>query len=186
MVLRMIFSLDKPYPLPLPAGDFSRLELIKGIGMTLLIRYHNLKPAEKAVFADYFSYAFFLSPGTVPVCLVIFRFPAHKSYPAPYQYVDMSFNSQAVTRETMDNYLKTVKNSLCIHLIDGEILRMIRVVGLSYVAARFFHDCLQKQMCARYTPEAYAAALIELYEQYTSKQLFHLAGNVWHHPKQKP
>jgi hypothetical protein len=126
-------------------------------GPTMLIQYPGLtRPELKAFKKGFKLYSFTESTTPVPVPLWVFE------WPKPFGAIDVGFNARLVGSDYIENFLDTaggVKNRLIIHLLDGLILRVNKMVGLDPAAVELFHETIKKQLATDYSDFEYAKYL---------------------------
>jgi hypothetical protein len=159
------FAVGEPFPIPgmIPPREGAILELTSA-GPMVVIQMPGLRREERRGFKKGFKRYSYLE--SFPVACWIFDFAA------PFNVVDTSFNGRLVDPEWIDDYLddsEGVKNALDFLLLDGEILRGIKRVGLQPDAVKLFHNTIRKQMAADYTPAEYDGALGNLFQKQTDE-----------------
>ena len=128
------------------------------IGLTIVIQFPDLKPGELSAFNKGFkTYAYLESPTPVPIAIWVFDFPN------PHGKIDSAFNAKFVESALLDAYLNTTKgvinNDLNIFLLDGNIVRGIRLVALNPEALNLFHKTIRKQLKMDYGEMEYLSCL---------------------------
>ena len=97
--------------------------------------------------------------------------------------IDSIFNARDVEKDLIDDYLDTsqggVKNALYFFLLDGEILRGIRMVGLHPDAVELFYGTIRKQLSMDYDRVDYDSCLGGLFTR-TTKELFEMGQKFQH------
>ncbi|MCD6487044.1 MAG: hypothetical protein J7K35_06945 [Syntrophobacterales bacterium] len=136
------------------------------IQMPALIR------SEKRAFnASFKRYSYLESSTPVPIAMWIFDFPV------TFGKIDCNFNARIVCPKYIDDYLALedghVKNAITFYLLDGQILKGIKLVGLREEAVRLFHKTIRKQLSMEYTKAEYSRYLEAMY-QYSTEELFRM------------
>jgi hypothetical protein len=165
------FEVGQPFPLPVPLKEGAFLELW-GDGLVLIIQFPRLTDGELRAFERGFArYSYWESQTAVPVAVFVFDFPR------PFNLLDVNFNARAVEQkhpEWMENYLDLeegqVKNAMSIYLLDGQILKGAKYVGLMPRSVRLFQATIRKQIEKEYTQYEYDRSLREIH-QYSSEKL---------------
>jgi len=169
------FAVNEPFPIPgaIPQREGVVLELWE-YNPVVIIQMPGLTREEKQGFKKGFKRYSYLD--AYPVACWIFDFPK------PFGLVDTSFNARLVNRAWVGNYIDTtegVKNVLDFYLLDGDILKGIKRVGLEPDAVDLFHDTIRKQLAGDYEPHEYDSALAVLFGEPT-EDLFK-RGRVFKH-----
>jgi hypothetical protein len=124
----LTLTVGKPFPGEVPHREGAIMELLE-IGLVVVIQYPELRKGELEAFHKGFKkYSYLESPTTVPIAVWIFDFPN------PHGQIDAIFNARVVKKDLIDDFLDTskggVKNALQFFLLDGEIIRGMKLVGL--------------------------------------------------------
>lgn len=172
-----VYEVGKPFPGAVPGNEGAVLELTDQ-GWGLYIQFPHLKGMELQAFKKGPRRYTYLEPkgSSVPLALWIFDFPA------PFGPIDMSFDARLVKKEYIDNALNTsegVKNSLTIFLLDGNILRGIKYLGLWNRAVNLFHDTIKKQLLTEYSTAEFGRALQNIY-RYSTFELLEMGEKFKH------
>jgi len=161
------FEAGKRFPGPVPGQEGAVMELWKS-GLTVIIQMPELRRQELKAFKKGFKrYAYLESNTPVPIALWVFNFPP------PHGAIDCNFNARIVKQEYIEIFLDTtegIKNAVTFHLLDGQILRGTKIVGLHQEAMELFHSTIQKQIANPYTQAEYDRYLAGLY-QFSSEDL---------------
>jgi hypothetical protein len=164
-----MFAVGETFPIPelIPTSDGSRLFLDNGT-LECLIRISALKSAElKAFHQRPIKYSYLESKTSVPVAMWVFNIAGG--------YFECPFDGKIESHENLDKFLTiengNYKNAITFFLIDGLILKGIKLFGLHVKALKLFHNTIQKQLSIEYTEEDFVKSLNELY-QYTTLNLF--------------
>lgn len=148
MVMTKI-EVGKPFPGDVPGREGAVMELWKD-GLVVLIQMPGLSREERKAFEKSFKrYVYFESGTAVPVAVWVFDFPG------PHGPIDCNFDSRLVRRELMDWYLDDrdggIKNAVTFFLLDRNILRGMKYVGLDPEAVKLFHATIRKQLALDYS-----------------------------------
>lgn len=171
------FTVGKPFPGPVPHREGAIMELWE-IGLSVVIQFPGLRNEELEAFHMGFKqYSYLESSTAVPIAVWVFDFPD------PHGQIDSIFNARVVERDLIEDYLDTsiggVKNVLQFFLLDGEILRGIRMVGLHPDAVELFHGTIRKQLSMDYDRVDYDSCLGGLFTR-TTKELFEMGQKFQH------
>ena len=148
------------------------------IGLVVLIQYPRLRPKELEAFNRGFkAYSYLESSTPVPIAVWVFDFPN------PHGAIDSTFNARVVEKNLIDDYLELdkggVKNGLYFFLLDGKILRGMRMVGLHPEAVEMFHVTIRKQLSMDYDRDAFLGCLGGLFTR-TTRELFEMGRKFQH------
>ena len=171
------FKVGEPFPGPVPHREGAILELWE-IGLVVLIQFPGLRQRELEAFHQGFNtYSYLESSTSLPIAVWVFDFP--KSH----GQIDSTFNARFVKRDLIDEYLDTgkadVKNGLHFFLLDKEILRGIKLVGLDPEAVKLFDGTIRKQLSMDYDRADYESCLGGLFTRTTS-ELFEMGRKFQH------
>lgn len=170
-----IFEVGKPYPGAYPIQEGAVMELYKD-GLTVLIQFPRITSEELKAFKNSFnSYSYFES-GT-PIPIPVFVFPFLK----PFGAIDVNFNARVAKKKHLENYLSTGGNAIYFHLLDGNILKANKLVGLDHKAVNLFKNTIKKQLQIEYNTEDYSKYLDGIYK-YNANELFKM-GQIFHKSK---
>ena len=172
-------TVGQPFPGVVPHREGAIMELWE-IGLVILIQYPKLRPRELEAFQKGFkTYSYLESATSVPIAVWVFDFPD------PHGAIDSSFNARVVNKDIIDDYLSLdkcgVKNSLNFFLLDGKILRGMRMVGLHPEAVEMFHSTIRKQLSMDYDMNDFLGCLGGLFTR-TTRELFEMGRKFEHGP----
>ena len=124
----------------------------------VVTQFPGLRQRELEAFHQGFkTYSYLESSTSVPITVWVFDFP--KSH----GQIDATFNARFVERDLIDEYLDSgktgVKNGLYFFLLDKEILRGMKLVGLDPEAVKLFHETIRKQLSMDYDRDDYESCL---------------------------
>ena len=142
------------------------------IGLTIVIQFPGLRQGElNAFYKGFKTYAYLESPTSIPIPTWIFDFPN------PHGKIDSTFNARFVEPHLLSDYLDTsegvIKNGLNFFLLDGRIVRAIRLVALNPEAVGMFHNTIRKQLNVAYGEMEYLSCLGGFFTQ-TTDELFEM------------
>lgn len=165
------FEVGQPFPLPVPPQEGARMELWND-GLILAIQFPGLRGQElKAFEKGLRKYSYWESNTDVPIAAWVFKFPK------PFGQVDATFNAchAKLKPEYLANYLEPeegqVKNALSIFLLDGQMLKGMKLVDLEPEAVKLFHATIRKQREINFPQYEFDRSLREVY-QYPTETLF--------------
>lgn len=164
------YEVGKTFPGPVPASEGAIMELWPD-SLVVLIQMPGCTAKEVQAFKQSFQRYSYLETNTpVPIAVWVFDFPL------PHGPIDMNFNAKPVKAEYLNNYLDTkegIKNLVIFHLLDREVLRGIKAVGLQPEAVKLFHDTIRKQLGMEYRQSDYNRYLNAIF-QYSTRELFRM------------
>lgn len=169
-----IIELDKPFPGPIPQEGIS-FELWER--PTVIAQYPNLRQSEIDIFNRGFKqYSYFESSTPVPIALWTFDFPK------PLGMMEGNFNARVADPEQIENYLDTsegISNAIHFFLLDGPIVKGMKISGLNPEAVKLFHATIRKQLSMDYTEAEFVKYLRALF-QFSCDELFSM-GKTFRH-----
>jgi len=171
-------EVGKPFPGPVPMAEGVHMELWDN-SLNVLIQKPGLGRDELRAFKKGLKrYAYLESNTPAPIAYWIFDFAD------PHGPVGCNFNVRVVILEYLRTYLDTsdgIKNVVCFYLLDGQILKAMRLVGLDPEAVNLFHETINKQLETNYSQTDYDRYLAALGD-YTVQELFQ-KGKAFHQRK---
>jgi hypothetical protein len=172
------FGVGEPFPGPVPVTEGVQMELW-GDSLTILIQMPGLTRDELRAFEKGFKKYFYLESDTpAPIAFWIFKFGK------PHGPVECNFNARVVRPEYVESYLDTaegIKNAVQFYLLDGKMLRGIKLVGLDLEAVDLFHATIRKQLEIDYSQVDFDRYLQGLFE-FDADELFSM-GKAFIHKK---
>ena len=159
------YEVGKPFPGVYPKNQGAVLELTKS-GIVVFIQMPGLTSKEKKAFKKSFkTYGFWEASKIMPIAVWSFLFPK------PFGEIDCNFNARIVNPEYIKDYLTPesgqLKNAIQFFLLDGNILKGAKLVGLHQQAVTLFHKTIKKQLKVIYSQEEYNYYLNIIYQQST-------------------
>ena len=124
------------------------------------------------------QYSYLESDTPLPVALWIFDFPD------PLSSIEGNFNAKRARRKWLDLYLDagdddTIKKAIQFFLLDGQILRAMKLIELDPEALELFHGTIRKQLDMNYNRTDFDRYLAGLHN-YDTQDLFRM-GKVFKH-----
>ena len=169
-----IFKVGKPFPGPVPHREGANMELWE-TGLVVLIQMPGLRPGELKTFKDGFKkYSYLESDTTIPIAVWIFDFPN------PHGAIDCNFNARIVKRAYIDGYLDEtdgIKNLIHFFLLDRQMLKAQKIVGIHPEAIELFQETIRKQLAIDYSQVDFDGCLAGLFT-HTTEELFKM-GEVF-------
>jgi hypothetical protein len=171
-------EVDKIFPGPVPDQEGVQIELWHD-KLTVLIQMPELDPDQLRAFNKGFEqYSYLESDTPIPVALWIFDFPDSLSS------IEGSFNAKRTRRKWLDLYLDvgdddTIKKAIQFFLLDGQILRAMKLIELDPEAVELFHGTIRKQLDMDYNRIDFDRYLAGLHN-YDTQDLFRM-GKVFKH-----
>ena len=165
------FTVGQPFPGAVPHREGAIMELWE-IGLVVITQFPGLRQRElEAFYRGFKTYSYLESATPVPIAVWVFDFPD------PHGQIDSTFNARFVERDLLDDYLDGgkagVNNGLYFFLLDGKILRGMKLVALDPEAVELFHDTIKKQLRMDYGRADYEACLGGLFTN-TTRELFEM------------
>lgn len=171
------YEVGQPMPGAYPTSEGGFLEIERGGGLVLFLQFPGLTSREAKAFKDFRRY-YYLEPDLpVPLACWIFEFakPLERG-------IECNMDARLYDQPRVEAWLDTsegVKNMLTLYLLDGPILRGVKIVGLQHKAVQAFHATLRKQLATPYANAAYMRCLRGL-EAYSVEELKHMARKYTH------
>jgi len=171
------FTVGKPFPGEVLHREGAIMELLE-IGLVVVIQFPELTNDELRAFHEGFKrYSYLESPTTIPIAVWIFDFPN------PHGQIDATFNARVVKNDLIDDFLDTskggVKNVIQFILLDGQIIRGMKLVGLNPEAVELFHNTIRKQLAMDYDMADYTICLAGFFTRSTG-ELFEMGRKFQH------
>ena len=147
--------------------------------LNILIQMPGLTDDELRAFEKGFKENSYLESETpAPIAVWIFNFSN------PHGPVECNFNARIVRPEHIESYLDTsaeVKNAVQFFLLDGQLLKGMRIVGIDPEAVKLFHQTISRQLETEYSQLDFDRYLSGLNE-FNVDELFSM-GKVFDHRK---
>jgi hypothetical protein len=169
-----VYSVGKPFPGAVPPKEGPLLEMAVDGSLTLLLQFPQPTIAEtKALEIGFERYSYYEAAGEVTLASWVFQFPA------PVGYLDIPFHVGLYKDDRGRNCLGNEWNSLDTYVLDGRILRQIRMSGLQWEAVDLFKNTIRRQMAEKVSITSYNDAVNRLYRM-SQKEIFR-RGQVFLH-----
>ena len=166
-------EVDKIFPGPVPDQEGVQIELWHD-KLSVLIQMPGINEEELIAFNKGFrQYSYLESETPIPIALWIFDFPD------PLGPVEGNFNTRLSKREWVDLYLNASDDDAMFFLLDGQILKAMKLVELDPAAVRLFHGTIRKQLDLEYNQTNFDRYLAGLHN-YDMQDLFSM-GKVFQH-----
>ena len=171
------FEVGKPFPGPVPHREGAIMELWE-MGLVVVIQYPELRPSELSAFHKGFKYYSYLeSPTNIPIAVWVFDFPD------PHGQIDATFNAKVVDKGLIDDFLDTskggIKNALHFFLLDGQIIKGMKLISLHPTAMELFHSTIRKQSGMDYDMSDFTSCLAGFFTRST-RELFEMGRKFQH------
>ena len=169
-------EVDKIFPGSVPDQEGVQIELWHD-KLIVLIQMPELNRDQLRAFNKGFEqYSYLESDTLIPVALWIFDFPD------PLSSIEGSFNAKRARRKWLDLYLDagdddTIKKAIQFFLLDGQILRAMKLIELDPEALELFHGTIRKQLDMDYNRIDFDRYLAGLHN-YDTQDLFRM-GKVF-------
>jgi hypothetical protein len=154
-----------PFPGPIPTAEGATLDLSAG-GLSMVIQAPGLRREEVQSFKKGARQVCLLEAGSaaVPVCVVIV------DWPRTLGPMDMTFDARRVRTEVLTDWLDTsegVKNALQVILLDGQMVRGLKLMGLPTALMEGMQGIVRRQLSTNYTQGQFDQALATIYREST-------------------
>lgn len=167
-------EVGKPFTGPVPPNDGAILEIGPDGDLILLIQFRQPKELEmKALQADFERYSYYETAGVVTLASWVFKFSA------PVGYIDAPFHAGLYKDNRAQKFIENQGNLLQVYVLDGEIVRIIRAVGLQHAAVVEFRETIKRQIVEAVTQERYNQAVDSLYR--LSPEEIYQKGKIYRH-----
>jgi hypothetical protein len=159
-------TVGQPFPGPVPQADGVTFEIGPDGDMVLLIQMQHPSAAEaKALKAGVERYSLYVQTEPPHVCVWVWKFPT------PVKYVDSPFHAGLYQDGRVPKMLALQGNALQVYVLDGNIVKIIRLMGLDHQAAADFRAVVQRQLSQDFTRTAYDRAIDDIY-RLSSEEIF--------------
>lgn len=166
-----IYAVDKPFPGPIPPREGSILEMGADGDLFIIMQFPNLKRSELEGFKRGFeNYSYFESSTPVPIAIWIFGFTRS------FGLISTNFDARLYKDDRVQRFLDSDQDLMKFFLVDGEILKGIKLITLQTEAIDLFKKTLIKQLDMAYTPDEYARYMTAIYE-FSDSELMQLGFN---------
>lgn len=167
-------EVGKPFTGPVPPNDGAILEIGPDGDLVLMIQFKNPTPSEEtALKAGFERYSFYEYAGAVTIATWVFKFPA------PVGYIDAPFHAGLYKDGRTQKFLQNQGNLLQVYVLDGDIVRSIKAVGLQHEAAAGFRETIRRQLAESVSQDWYNSAIDTLYKL-SSEEIFR-RGKIYRH-----
>lgn len=157
------FAVDQPCPLPVPTTDGPTLEMTREGELVMFVQLPGATKKEIKAFRDHIKGHGCLVQTVLGVPLILWAF----KFQAPLRVMDMAFDSRLYAHDGPELYLHSEANALFILLVDGQIVKGIKTLGLDWRHVEAFKGGLRQQQAALYTPQEFYQALAAWNEHHT-------------------
>jgi hypothetical protein len=160
-----LYVIGEEFPGPIPSTEGIVMEMGPDGDLNVLIQAPGVTREERKAFQKSFKhYYYYETPTEIPLALWLFDFPA------PLNALEVNFDGALQSRirpGSLETFMETdgvsMKNALSFYLLDGNILKGIKLFGLHLDALRRFHGTIRKQVAIGYDKSAYAVTLDGVY-----------------------
>lgn len=164
----------KPAPFNVPEREGCLIEIgYPTNGLNVLVQYPNLNRAElKALQSPLVGYSYYESETIVPIAYWIFQFPRD-------MYVETTFNACFALQRPeylveIMSYMSVVKNGITFFVLDRQVVKAVRVIGLHNEAVQLFHNTLNKQLGQQYSNEDYMLTMKQMESAVSIEELYNM------------
>lgn len=170
----ILYKVGEIFPGTYPKVEGPILEMDKSGSLFFFLQFPYVTEKEIFCFKKSFTeYAYLELFDEIPLCFWILKFSE------PLNYIDVPFNAGLIK----DLRIEEIKNLVNFFLLDQNILKAIKIVGLNLDFIKLFYQTIEKQIRMDYTQEIFLSKVEKVYKQYTSQELFDL-GVKFKHEKQ--
>lgn len=167
-------EVGKTFTGPVPPSDGAVLEIGPDGDLVLLIQFKGpSEPESKALQAGFERYSLYEYNSLVTLACWVFKFPA------PVGYIDAPFHAGLYKDGRISKFFEAQGNLLQVYVLDDNIVKVIRAVGLQYDAAAAFREIVRKQIGEPVTQELYGDSIDALYN-ISSEEIFR-RGKIYRH-----
>ncbi len=171
-------QVDRKAPFKVPDREGCLLEIGYPMnGMNVMIQYPNLSPAELITFqSPLVSYSYYESETIIPIAYWIFRFPRDT-------FVETTFNACFALNNPgylsgIQLFLEDMNNAVSMLILDAQIVKGMRIIGLHVEAIEMFHRTLKKQLEMNFSREDYMVTMRQMENVVSSEEIFNM-GTVF-------
>lgn len=160
-----LYVLGEEFPGPVPDREGIVMEMGPDGDLNVVIQAPGVTREERKAFQKSFKhYYYYETPTQIPLALWLFDFPR------PLNALEVNFDGALQSRirpGSLEAFMETdgeaMKNALSFYLLDGKVLKGMKLFGLHYDALRRFHATIRKQVAIGYTQDEYAVTLDGVY-----------------------
>ncbi len=159
-------SVGQPFPGPVPPEDGLGFEIGPDGDMVLLIQMHGQREAEtRALLAGMERYSLYIQFTAPHIAVWVFKFPA------PFRYMDAPFHAGLYKDNRIEKMTALQGNALQLYVLDGQIVKVIKLIGLSHQSAADFRAAIKQQLAQPFNEQEYSRGIDEVF-QLSSEELF--------------
>ncbi len=174
-----VIQIGKPFPGPILDQEGAILELWAD-RLFLIMQFPGLTRKEKRIFDQGFRRYGYMETGTpVPIAFWVFDFPK------PFGAIEGSFNALFCNPEDVERFISKDRNVFSFILLDGDIVRGLKVSGLELDAFHLFYDTIQKQMTMSYDKAEFMKYLNAFCEAYGTYDILKMSRKFSHRGKKE-
>jgi len=160
-----LYVIGEEFPGPVPSQEGAVMEMGQAGDLNVFIQFPGLTKEEHRAFQKTFKrYYYFEPPTRTPLALWYFDFPR------PMNGVEVNFDGALQSRIRPGSIEKfaemedgEMKNALNFYLLDGKVLKGMKLFGLHQDAVRRFLETIRKQVAIGYPQDEYADTLHGVY-----------------------
>lgn len=160
-----LYVLGEEFPGPVPNREGAVMEMGPDGDLNVFLQFPGVTREERKAFQKSFRhYYYYETPTEIPLALWLFDFPR------PMNAIEVNFDGSLQARNRPGSIEKfaeleegEMKNALHFYLLDGRILKGMKLFGLHQDAVRRFLGTLRKQVAIGYAQGEYAATLDGVY-----------------------
>lgn len=160
-----LYVLGEKFPGPVPNREGAVMEMGPDGDLNIFIQFPGVTREERQAFQKSFKrYYYFETPTRIPLVLWYFDFPR------PLNAIEVNFDGALQSRirpGSLELFMASdgddMRKALHFYLLDGKILKGMKLFGLHQDAVRRFHATIRKQVAIGYDQEEYAETLDGVY-----------------------
>lgn len=164
----------KPAPFKVPDREGCLLEIgYPTTGMNVLVQYPNLNMLELNAFKSKLAgYSYYESETIIPIAYWIFQFGNNT-------FIETTFNACfAVDKPeymgAIQYFMSEMRNAVTFFILDGQIVKSVRIIGLHIEAVELFHNTIKKQLLNTYSNNEYMLTLKQMECAVSTKDIYHM------------
>lgn len=144
------FSVGSPIPNYKPGGDGATMEIgFPSAGWNVVVQFRNMLKSELTAFkSPLLSYAYYESPGEIPIAYWVFQFRQNISLETSFSAGIASQSKEHL--QALNDFLAPIegqlRNALNFYIMDGAILKTMKLLGVHPEAVASFHKTIHKQL----------------------------------------
>lgn len=168
---QMVIAENEPYPGAYPIND-GAVAIPTEAGLMIIIQCNKLSSKERKAFKKgLVQYGFYISNADpdLPVIYLLWDFPA------PLGAFEVNIDPKVIPHQVKGPFLHSEWNLVTIVLLDGNITKGIKVIGLDLKFTQNIREFLVQADTADYSHMRLLLAIAKTEQKYTIRQMVNLA-----------